>query len=332
MALLFRILVVAFFILGNTFILYSQNLIPNADFEEYYELPTNWGQWYKMNYWNNLNYDSTYFPLRSGSPDFFHMQGSGSVELPNITGSYINPKHGAGIAGLGVIFTTASDENYREYLNVKFNDTLMVGKHYYLILNISNGQFTGAACCGFGINSFGILFSTYQPVQLVDEPLSNLAPQLIISDTLYNEEWQRFVFDFVADSLYEYLTLGNFKNDDSTYYQIFNGDSMENGAYYFIDSLYLGERITNSENEINAEENYVKIFPNPALEKIKINSEITFDKWTIYDLSSKRIAQNSLKNENSFEIDVSFLNAGVYYIRLETRKGSIVKKIIKQNL
>lgn len=79
----------------------------------------------------------------------------------------------------------------------------------------------------------------------------------------------------------------------------------------------------NAINEIDKEE--IKIWPNPSSSKVMINSvrEISSPIF-IHDITGKIIGSSCTN-----EVDISMLDAGVYYIRLETKKTSRTFKVIK---
>jgi hypothetical protein len=72
----------------------------------------------------------------------------------------------------------------------------------------------------------------------------------------------------------------------------------------------------------------VKIYPNPVKNELKIeSSELTINKVKIVDLSGKTIYQfNNFRNQ----IDVSALARGIYFMKLETEKGAVTEKFIKE--
>jgi hypothetical protein len=307
----------------------SQNLVQNPSFEEHTEIPLTAGQLNFCNEWFNPNgyyvsLDSSTV-LQKGSPDYFYYNNGmfGPVWLPNTLQGSLYAHSGLAIAGL-IAAREPSYGNIREYIYSQLLDPLLKEKQYEVSLYIHSGSLYGG-----GIDKFGIAFSTIPLIQDSFEVI-NFQPQLVYDTILYTTEWKKIEFEFMADSNYQYLTLGNFYNDEETTSMTFNPCGGNCGTYYFIDDVSVTIKDVDGINENEVVQ--INIYPNPALEKIKINSEITVDKWMIFDLSSKLIAQNNLNNKRSFEIDVSFLNAGVYYICLETSKGSTVKKIIKQNL
>jgi hypothetical protein len=67
----------------------------------------------------------------------------------------------------------------------------------------------------------------------------------------------------------------------------------------------------------------IKIYPNPVKDELRIESgDLKIESVEILDLSGKKISTNS--------IDVSPLPQGIYFVKLETEKGIVTKKIIKE--
>ena len=104
-----------------------------------------------------------------------------------------------------------------------------------------------------------------------------------------------------------------------------------NGTFYFVyvnagthEILYRTATFASSTVVSEIEKNQIAIYPNPAIDKIKITTELIGD-LIIKDLEGKKIL--SLKKENpSKQIDISFLPVGVYAIEI---KG-LTSKFIKQ--
>ncbi len=81
-----------------------------------------------------------------------------------------------------------------------------------------------------------------------------------------------------------------------------------------------------SNNEFVVKNN-VSIYPNPFNEKININSNIALEKTEIYDLLGKNVYSSNYKNE----IDTSFLQTGIYVIKLYSADNEVfVRRIVKK--
>lgn len=73
--------------------------------------------------------------------------------------------------------------------------------------------------------------------------------------------------------------------------------------------------------------NNVSVYPNPFNEKINISSNANLTKTEIYDLLGKNVYSQDFKNE----IDTSFLQAGVYFIKLYSAENDVfVRKVVKR--
>lgn len=72
---------------------------------------------------------------------------------------------------------------------------------------------------------------------------------------------------------------------------------------------------------------HVTMFPNPVKDKLTIESQALIFSTTFYDLFGRKIM--SFKNRLN-EISMSHLPKGLLLIVIETEKGTVIKKIIKE--
>ncbi|MFA8299664.1 MAG: choice-of-anchor J domain-containing protein [Hyphomicrobiales bacterium] len=91
---------------------------------------------------------------------------------------------------------------------------------------------------------------------------------------------------------------------------------------FFVDDL----RVVTTEG-VNEIENKTKIFPVPSSSMVYVSSEFEFEGFKVYN----QLGQLVLKQESkakAFNINVSDLDKGIYFIHLNGEKGNISKKII----
>ena len=69
------------------------------------------------------------------------------------------------------------------------------------------------------------------------------------------------------------------------------------------------------------------IFPNPTQDYINISSNSTISALQIFDITGKQVFQTNTVNET---VDVSFLNAGIYLVKMQGNNVNVVKKLIKK--
>jgi hypothetical protein len=79
--------------------------------------------------------------------------------------------------------------------------------------------------------------------------------------------------------------------------------------------------------ENTALNNKVKIYPNPVISQFSIDSEEVIEKVTIVT-SMGRVVE-SIVTPNS-TLDVAHLSTGVYYLQIQTEKGLINQKLVKE--
>ncbi|NUM32884.1 MAG: hypothetical protein HUU47_11255 [Bacteroidetes bacterium] len=189
----------------------AQNLVYNGSFELYKERPP------------SVDYALQYFPLHKclgwddfckdtsdylGTPTYYYNQPfyeSNTWTHPK------SPYNGEGFIRLWPyvlkidVFRSQSD---RDYAFGKLINPLEVGKKYKLSLAHTNGQFNPIKI--FGHNGFGILLSTTQPKQKNQYSRLEIIPQFRTPYLFQDSTWRIMEFEFVADSAYRYITMGNF--------------------------------------------------------------------------------------------------------------------------
>ena len=76
----------------------------------------------------------------------------------------------------------------------------------------------------------------------------------------------------------------------------------------------------------------IKIFPNPTTGELTItNYELQITSVEIYDVYGRNVYISEIRNSKSeITIIISHLQAGIYFARIETEQGEIVKKIVKE--
>jgi len=208
----------------------GQNLVPNGSFESYKSLPDDDGELHLLNFWNNLNRDTSK-TLEFGTPDFFHVKGNGKSKLPLTHMGTIFPRDGEGLVGL--IAYHGNEPDFREYLSVPLVRPLQVGGRYKLSFSFSNAFLKPYG--KFGASGLALALTIDEPVQNSNETISANA-QLRSDSILYSEPWKVMEQVIVADNEFAFLTIGNFFNDDQTKLGIKNFDGYD-FAYYFIDDV-----------------------------------------------------------------------------------------------
>lgn len=75
----------------------------------------------------------------------------------------------------------------------------------------------------------------------------------------------------------------------------------------------------------------IKLFPNPTTGILTIETgELKIQSIEIIDVYGKKISTHHLINSSSNQIDISHFSAGIYFVKIETDKGQVVKKVVKE--
>ncbi len=76
----------------------------------------------------------------------------------------------------------------------------------------------------------------------------------------------------------------------------------------------------------NADATRFQIFPNPASDLVTVKSPIKITTIRIHS-NTGQLVMNVEVNALDYQIDVSKMESGIYYIRLDTNEGQILQKI-----
>ena len=75
----------------------------------------------------------------------------------------------------------------------------------------------------------------------------------------------------------------------------------------------------------------LSIYPNPVNDKLYIETEVEVEEVSIFDIYGRiQNLSNSATQQLSNSIDVSGLNSGVYFVKVVTENGEVVKRFIKK--
>jgi len=117
----------------------------------------------------------------------------------------------------------------------------------------------------------------------------------------------------------------NFSETDSFRYCIFDGYSLSKPNTVVIKANYINN-VENIVNNDGIEESFI-ITPNPAVDKIKVQSTYKFDKLFLFDNEGRLIYSEDIKDNKP--IDISKYDNGSYMVVLKKDNRYYTKKLIK---
>ncbi len=215
--------------------LYGQyNLVPNPSFEQYTNCPS----------------DSTIYAMHNNKPDYWYKPDKRAGSYLNAcTGSFVYgvPYHYSnsgiayqpartGVAYIAIHYLNGVGNNSRNYFQVQLNDSLRSGKCYYGEFYVALTDHYKLAC-----NNHGLLLTkqaVYADTAYPPKSLLIGSPQVvsfgnpIIRDSV---NWTKVSAVFVASGGEMFLTVGNFKSDANTIWEIINPGGYSAAAYYIDD-------------------------------------------------------------------------------------------------
>ncbi len=271
---------------------------------------------------NDLSYLEKAVGWRSilNTPDLFNKCSQGRVSIPTNQFGYQELKPNSGFSYAGLASGIGSSGLYNEIIGIKLSETLISGQRYFLSFDFSSGfNVNGQVNCQCFVNKLGVKFLThFEDTNNISQTIINNTATLfsdsVLSDT---SNWLTFSGNFIADSSYSYLLIGNFFTQDSMTFNCL--DISSSISYTYLDNVCLSQNLKDCNGAI-AETKLcsLNLSPNPSLGKFSIQGiEINFDNSIakVYNsIGELIIKQNMKESENTF--DFSNLKSGLYLIVL----------------
>ena len=76
--------------------------------------------------------------------------------------------------------------------------------------------------------------------------------------------------------------------------------------------------------------NNVSIYPNPVKDRLYIETESEIEDIVVFDIYGRHQVTESPSHQEMISIDISNLNSGVYFVKINTAEGNIVKRFVKE--
>ncbi len=267
-----------FWIIWNP--LFGQNLVVNPSFEEKEFCPSD----FTMQIINSLKY---WRQVGDGTPDYFH-SCSKRVGVPNNIFGQQTARTGEGYVGMGTFLN--NNGRYREYLFSKLVRPLKTGETVCITL-----YYSAAENCQFVHDGFGVVLSKFilsqpgtKPIKVKGQAMSN--PQFNMLDE--TNGWSELSAYFTAEGGEQYITIGNFKEDNELKLIRRTQDpkipSYKEYSYIFVDDVSVIS-IENKKECSCINEQLAAIAVDPPLElqefdEIRLDAvHFNFDEFTLTD-------------------------------------------------
>ena len=100
-----------------------------------------------------------------------------------------------------------------------------------------------------------------------------------------------------------------------------------------VNAMLALEEIEDYKDITGIEDNYtdnINIYPNPAQDRLYIETESEIEEVIVYDIYGRHQVTETPSHQEMISIDISNLNSGVYFIKINTAEGNIVKRFVKK--
>ena len=87
--------------------------------------------------------------------------------------------------------------------------------------------------------------------------------------------------------------------------------------------------ITAGDNVTEIIADNISIYPNPVNDRLYIEAETEVEDVIVYDIYGRHQVAKTPSHQGNLVVDLSDLKAGIYFVKINTEKGNIVKRIIK---
>ncbi|HAM97387.1 MAG TPA: hypothetical protein DCQ26_02145 [Marinilabiliales bacterium] len=222
--------------IGCSTVLLSQNLVPNAGFEQFVQCPDDYGtssQWLYVADWQSPT---------EGTPDYFNACSKKCGVPLNWAGS---AKAYEGKAYMGIVGCMLQLDpkqiSYREYIRARLTDTLEAGETYYASVQVRLALSCLAACNGLGIYFSSTGLTNRNTVNYPLSPQITYVNNEAIAD---KDRWTQICGTFTAKGDEAFIIIGNFLSDQQIEYRAFDENFIATQyvnpmAYYLIDDVFV---------------------------------------------------------------------------------------------
>ena len=255
----------------------------------------------------------------TGSPDLLNTCcTSASWRVPLLGGRYQQAHSGNSFAGIALLWRAIPE--FKEYLQIQLDTALIANRNYCVTfyVNLSNSSRYSTSKIGMYFSNTHTYISNYNYL--------NFSPQ-IISPTIITDtaNWTLISGQYTAFGGENYVIIGNFFPDNLTDSSVINTNTSDYSAYYFVDDVSVVDCTDQGVGELEIMNEELGIAPNPAKDELNINTKNKVLRCKIYNVMGEVVL-----NPTHAKIDISNLQKGLYFIEIETEKGTARRKFVKQ--
>ncbi len=284
---------------------HGQNIVPNANFAAHTQCPDFLDSIQKCSGWTRPT---------EGSSDYFNACNdtmTATHYLLSVPTNFAGSQSSASNAYTGIITYASTIEDQKEYITTTI-PALEATARYKVTVVVSLADRSQYATNGLGV----FFYKEAKPDSTGVYSTIPVTPQIDYSAYgVMNDKtaWTTLTDTFIADSAYTHLVVGNFRNDGSLTVTPMPGPGMPY-AYYYIDSVAV-EKVAPASlvRQVSVDET-MKIFPNPATDRLGIYIAPGQGRLLLRDIIGKVMIERNISGANTY-LDISALPRGVYFVQ-----------------
>lgn len=211
---------------------FSQNLVPNPGFEEFYSCPGYFSQRitdFRAKEWTSAG---------TGTPDLFNACSEGEADVPYNWAGVSDAFDGEGFAGIYTWMN--SDNQYREYLQSKLRAPLIKDSTYRIEFHYRLSSYSK-----YSVDRIGLMLSDSLLHIPDDQVIRHLPVLSSVQDSALTREtglWETASMQYKAAGGEHYLIIGNFFDNETTHYYCIQSrpvqqDMLAWSSYYYVDAV-----------------------------------------------------------------------------------------------
>lgn len=307
---------------------FAQNLVPNGSFEEYTECPDNWNQVARATGWYSLNPTVDYYNACSGN--------AVTMGVPNNAAGYQVPFNGTGYAGLITFYppnSTPNPDDSKEIIGIGLVEPLAVGVPTYMSFRASptTGGFEESVkwtCEGIGMRFRNSV--EYDPLAPHAQSVP-LALELVPTDTA---AWILISGEYLPDSAYSYLQLGNFFSDSLLHPLLLNPMGNREYAYMYVDDVCVSQVpgvCAFSVGMVDHGPSSIKVYPSVFEEHFYIKQTTSQGELVLVellDMSGRVCFKRTFTMNGVVDVFPGTLSAGSYMLKVSTEESPLYQGVL----
>lgn len=222
---------IVFVLLISLSISFSQNLVPNGSFET-----VNCQTGFYLPWGNPVENNSPWFSTTGGSTDSYNVCHSASFNMYNVPSNFNGiqtPFEGSGYVGI-IAYEGDGQNNYREYISVMLSSPLQAGVQYRVSYYVSLADESQYAAHAPGVYISQSDISDHSTSYTLSMYTPQISTNQVIDD---NENWTLVTGFYTANGNEEFITIGNFEDDNDTYLAHINPAGGFDRVYFYIDAV-----------------------------------------------------------------------------------------------